>query len=110
MSYTRPASHGSIKDNNLGVEGGKAFAEALPKSSLTNLKCAAAHVLAFCVQRPLNTFTSSAPTLTLPHSLASNNLTNYGRDMSCVIKLAEALPQSKLQSLKCAAARMCSYF
>ena len=28
--------------NNLKVEGGKAVAEALPKSSLTSLKCAAA--------------------------------------------------------------------
>ena len=43
----------SIALNKLGVEGGKAFAEVLPKSSLTNLKCAAAHMLAFCVQRPL---------------------------------------------------------
>ena len=53
-------------------------------------------------QCPLNTFTSSAPTLTLPHSLAENNLTNRGEDMSGVLKLAEALPLSKLQSLKCA--------
>ena len=55
LSYTfhRPVACGSIGDNKLGVEGGKAFAEALPKSSLTSLKCATAHVLAFCVQRPL---------------------------------------------------------
>ena len=50
----------------------------------------------------------------LPHpalySLYDNDLTNDGEDMSGVIKLAEALPQSKLQSLKCAAARMCSHF
>ena len=40
-------------------------------------------------------------------SLACNNLTNNGKNMSGVIKLAEALPQSQLQSLKCAATRMC---
>ena len=54
-TYQRLVACGSIGNNNLGVEGGKAFAEALPKSSLTSLKCATAHVLAFCVQRPLNT-------------------------------------------------------
>ena len=37
-------------------------------------------------------------------SLEGNDLTNYGRDMSGVLKLAEALPQSKLESLKCATA------
>ena len=61
------------------------------------------------LQGPLNTFTSSAPTLTLPHSLAENNLTNRGQDMSGVLKLAEALPQSKLQSLKCAAAHVLAF-
>ena len=55
-------------------------------------------------------FTSSAPTLTLPHSLAENYLTNDGEDMSGVLKLAEALPQCKLQSLKCAAAHKSSPF
>ena len=38
--------------------------------------------------------------LHLPRSLDSNNLTNYGGDMSGVIKLAEVLPQTKLQSLR----------
>ena len=44
----------------------------------------------------------SAPAerLHLPRSLDSNNLTNYGDDMSGVIKLAEVLPQTKLQSLR----------
>ena len=36
-------------------------------------------------------------------SLAYNNLTNDGRDMSGVLKLAEALPQTKIAELKCAA-------
>ena len=93
LSYTRSASHRSIRGNNLGVEGGKLFAEALPKSSLTSLECAAAHVLAFCVQCPL--------TCTLPaHSIQFNNLTNQGEDMSAVLKIAEVLPQTRLTSLK----------
>ena len=100
-----------MKGNKLGPEGGKVFAEALPNSSLTSLKCAAAQPMCspFCGQGPLNTFTSSALTLTLPRSLASNNLTNSGRDMSGVIKLAEALPKSKLQSLECAAAHVLAF-
>ena len=44
----------------------------------------------------------SAPAehLHLPRSLDNNNLTDYGDDMSGVIKLAEVLPQTKLQSLR----------
>ena len=39
--------------------------------------------------------------LRLPRSLDKNGLTGpYGNDMSGVIKLAEMLPQSKLQSLR----------
>ena len=34
-------------------------------------------------------------------SLANNNLTEYGQDMSGLLKLAEALPQTKIESLKC---------
>ena len=37
-------------------------------------------------------------------SLAKNNLASYGLDMSGVLKLAEALPQTEITSLKCAAA------
>jgi hypothetical protein len=33
-------------------------------------------------------------------SLADNNLTNYGRDMSAVIKLAEVIPSTQILSLK----------
>ena len=33
-------------------------------------------------------------------SLKDNDLTNRGKDMSGVLKLAEAVPQSKLTSLK----------
>ena len=39
--------------------------------------------------------------LHLPRSLDYNfNLTKYGKNVSGVIKLAEALPQTKLQSLR----------
>ena len=33
-------------------------------------------------------------------SLANNNLTNQGKDMSGILKLAEALPHSQLTSLR----------
>ena len=38
--------------------------------------------------------------LHLPRSLDETILTGFGRDMSGVIKLAEVLPQTKLQSLR----------
>ena len=38
-------------------------------------------------------------------SLFFTELTNNGKDMSGVLKLAEALPLSKLESLKCAASQ-----
>ena len=41
-------------------------------------------------------------------SLSGNNLTDGGKDMSGVLKLAEAAKQSKLETLVCAAARACS--
>ena len=44
----------------------------------------------------------SAPAehLHLPRSLDKTILTNFGKDMSGVTKLAEVLPQTKLQSLR----------
>ena len=39
-----------------------------------------------------------------------NNLTNYGRDMSCLLKLVEILPQTKIKSLECAPAPKCFVF
>ena len=41
-------------------------------------------------------------------SLGENNLTDGGKDLSGVLKLAEAAKQSKLEVLGCAAARACS--
>ena len=43
-------------------------------------------------------------------SLGSNNLTDYGEDMSGLLKLVEVLPLTKIESLKCAPAlsdRLC---
>ena len=38
----------------------------------------------------------------LARSLGGNRLTgNYGRDMFAVLKLAEVLPQTKIQTLRC---------
>ena len=39
-------------------------------------------------------------------SIAANNITDGGSDMSAVLKLAEVLPQSKLEALKCAAPQL----
>ena len=41
-------------------------------------------------------------------SLQGNNLTDGGKDLSGVLKLAEAAKQSKLEWLGCAAAHACS--
>ena len=37
-------------------------------------------------------------------SLSNNYLTNFGPDMSGLLKLVEILPQTKIESLECAAA------
>ena len=37
----------------------------------------------------------------IARSLDGNNLTNSGKDMSAVLKLAEVLPQTKIQTLRC---------
>ena len=38
--------------------------------------------------------------LTSTRSLNNNDIANGGKDMSAVLKLAEVLPQSQLQSLR----------
>ena len=43
--------------------------------------------------------------LPLARSLGSNSLTNHGADMSGLLKLVEVLPQTKIESLECAAAQ-----
>ena len=41
----------------------------------------------------------------LARSLDGNQLTNGGKDMSAVLKLAEVLPQTKIQTLRCLSAK-----
>ena len=101
---------GSLALNNLGPQGGAALAEGLKGNTrLTAIECAllpnqerwqcgrptsAAQPLTLVGQR-----TSSA----LFGSLENNMLTNNGEDMSGVHKLAEVLPQTKIEKLKCVA-------
>jgi hypothetical protein len=42
-------------------------------------------------------------------SMANNNLTNYGKDMSGVKAIAAALPSTQISDLKCAAAQYVHY-
>ena len=62
-------------------------------------------MLAFWVShgyRPVSSFLFWQLTLLACHSLGYNNLTNNGKDMSGILKLAEALPHSQLTSLRSA--------
>ena len=64
-------------------------------------------------RRPARSPTPNAPRRLRPRfecvrSLVGNNLTDGGKDLSGVLKLAEAAKQSKLEFLECAAARACS--
>ena len=110
----RPVVRGSLRGNALKNEGCKAVAAVLPQTQIKELKFAPAHLpqhLPYCahLSAPAEHLHSSC-TLSHPaHSLANNNLTNNGEDMSGVIKLAEALPQSQLQTLKCAAAHVLAF-
>ena len=99
LTFPAPLLVGSMRECYFGVEGGKAFAEALPKSSLTSLKCAAAHVLAFCVQRPLTFLHFSCTRPVVRGSLSANAL----KDEGCKA-VAAVLPQTQIKELKCAPA------
>ena len=79
----------------MGKDGTEYLAEALKANSmLQTLKYAATQLAPYC-QQPLTLWFGFV------HSLANNNLTNYGSDMSGVIKLAEALKtNSCLRELK----------
>ena len=55
------------------------------------------------VSAPLDTCPIAHPPLPAC-SLAGNNLTNNGKDMSGLLKLVEILPLTKIESLGCAAA------
>ena len=57
------------------------------------------------MSEPLNTRLSpSLPAPLLACILGGNSLINYGKDMSGLFKLVEVLPQTKIESLGCAAA------
>ena len=92
-----------MASNLLAPEGGAALAEGLKgNATLTSLECTCQmrKVLSDQRRQPLTVVgqrTSSA----FVGSLRDNNLTNYGKDMSGVHKLAEALPQTKIEKLKC---------
>ena len=89
----------SISYNLLGPEEGKAFAQALPKSSLTGLKCAAAHVLAFLCSAP-------AEHLHLSYTRTCGSIEYNLLGVEGGKAFAEALPKSSLTSVKCAAAQV----
>ena len=93
----------SIGRNAIGVEGASALAAVLKETQITNLRCAAAPECPFC-QRPLTLVMSHHPHPFPCCSLSNNNLTNFGRDMSGLLKLVEILPQTKIESLECAPA------
>ena len=88
------------------TEGIVKLCESLKNSSITSLECGRSRTVTFClsvVQRPMTFSTQPANTLCLSlHSLAENYLTDCGKDTSGVLKLAEMLPQTKIESLKCA--------
>ena len=85
----------NLNGKGIGVPGVVVLSKLLPSASaLTSLRC---------VQYPPPTsHRRSVPDehLHLPRSLNNNKLTNGGNDVSGVIKLAEMLPQTKLQSLR----------
>ena len=86
-------------NNSVGINK---LCEGLKDSTVTSLECAAAPERSLLCQCPL----TPARSLILPslRSLAGNNLTNNGNDMSGTLKLVEILPLTKIESLGCAAA------
>ena len=96
-----------LSRNKLGAAGASAIASLLKTMQISSLKRAAQprtlpqwlRVLS----APIDTRDVS-PSQPPACSMSENNLTNYGRDMSGLLKLVEILPQTKIESLKCAAA------
>ena len=83
----------SIAGNFIGDEGGKAVAAVLPQTKLTSLEYAAAHTVLALMSWPNNMH------FFCTHSIASNEIGVEGGKM-----VAAVLPQTKLTSLKYAAA------
>ena len=61
------------------------------------------------VSAPIDMTTLTIFILPLARSLGSNSLTNHGADMSGLLKLVEVLPQTKIESLECAAAQVFAF-
>ena len=104
-----------LRGNQLGPEGAAKLAEALmTNQTLKVLECVRPQTLSLArgkAPRPQPHPTAPRrlrPRVECVGSLKGNNLTDGGKDMSGVLKLAEAAKQSKLEKLTCAAARACS--
>ena len=82
------------------TEGITKLCEGLKESAVTSLKCAAPSNVRQC---PLTRMVSHRPRPS-PRSLGANDLTNDGKDMSGLLKLVKILPETKIESLRCAAA------
>ena len=91
----------SLRHNKIGDKGASALAAVLKETRITHLECAAAPECLRLCQRPLTLVMSHRPCPPLACRLSDNNLTNYGRDMSGLLKLVEILPQTKIESLEC---------
>ena len=91
----------SIGGNELGVDGAKIMADLLKtNTTLTSVGYAAGRLSPYC-QHPLTSFLTACMFVHFHDSLRGNKLTNYGRDMSGIIQLAEALKMNEgLTSLK----------
>ena len=119
---TRPSPHtptGRLRANEIGVEGAKAIAAVLKDTQISTLRCAlpVTPVPHICTPLPVTLVphictwpihkASVLLNIHLPstRSLNDNEILgpHPGKDMSAVLKLAEVLPQSQLQSLMRAA-------
>ena len=94
----------SLSYNSIGPEGTAALANVLSQTQIQTLKCASAEI-----SRRYGPLSPPACIETRPgrsacaRSLGRNDITNNGKDMSAVIKLAEVLSQTSITSLGCAA-------
>ena len=88
-------------DGTFTTEGITALCEALKQSNVSSLRCVR-QLLSMCDIGPYHTSETAGRARTRPfaHSLAGNNLTHSGRDMSGVIALAAALKDSQVVNLK----------
>ena len=99
----------NLYNKGVGVPGAIVLSKLLPSAAaLTSLKCAPARVFGF-VSAPIDTHGLPPSPRPAPRSLGDNHLTNYLKDMSGLLKFVKILPETKIESLRCAAAP-CSGF